>query len=80
MKRTDGPRITVCTDNPGTYDVSVSSEYAMLFEALRAGEDGLSREAALARLDDMRRIGLGRIAWRKPAKRQSGRAPKDDTV
>ena len=80
MKRTDGPRITVCTDNPGTYDVSVSSEYAMLFEALRAGEDGLSREAALARLDDMRRIGLGRIAWRKPAKRRSGRAPEDDSV
>lgn len=73
MKQPDGPRITICTDNPGTYDVSVSSEYAMLFEALRAGEDGLTREEALARLDDMRRVGLRRIAWRRPSARRRAR-------
>lgn len=65
MSKKDGPRITICTDNPGLYDISVSSEYALLFEALQNAPIGLGRNGALRALERMRRTGRNRVSWRR---------------
>lgn len=51
-------RVTVCTDNPGTYDVSIETEYGLLFEALQQLHGPGSREVVLAELERLRRVGL----------------------
>ncbi|MEM8971887.1 MAG: hypothetical protein AAGD43_07500 [Pseudomonadota bacterium] len=51
------PRITVCTDNPGTYETDISAEYALLFSALTRGEKSGERDRALAILERMRADG-----------------------
>lgn len=64
LKRTKRPpRITVCTDNPGTYDTRIEGEYALLFDALVSSEIGFDREKALSTLRKMRRTGLNDITW-----------------
>lgn len=56
-------RVTVCTDNPGTYDTNVASEYSLLFAGYlqRNGED--HRDDVLSRLDELRRVGLEKVTW-----------------
>lgn len=63
MADRDGPRITIGSDNPGTYDTTICNEYGLLFSALRNSQYGLSRDDALERLEQMRQTGMSRINW-----------------
>lgn len=56
--RLEGVRVSICTDNPGTYDVSVEGEYALLFGALSEKLGGGERDRALTVLERMRWVGL----------------------
>lgn len=51
-------RVTICTDNPGTYDVTAEGEYALVFAALLEKLGYSERDSALAVLEKMRSTGM----------------------
>lgn len=59
----NAPRITICTDNPGVYDTTISNEFALVFGALQSSPVNLSRDAALRILLHMRETGMTKVNW-----------------
>jgi hypothetical protein len=51
------PRITICTDNPGTYDINIETEYALMFSALLKRLGPGRRDEVIAHLERMRSAG-----------------------
>jgi hypothetical protein len=52
------PHITICTDNPGTYDINIATEYALMFSALLKTLGPHHRKECIARLNTMREAGF----------------------
>ena len=51
------PRVVVCTDNPGTYDITIGTEYALMYAALLSRFGEARRDEVVDDLERLRRTG-----------------------